>query len=129
MLIEKQGGGAYTGGPLDFVCILHGSQQGRYHPCFVEEKPMPGPVKSVEETDSVRVKSKMHHTAGFATFEEAVEYVKTDFLQKIELPDNNVVLDRAIPWDEEEMAFVMLLGNWVRQERAVGDFLPIEQPA
>lgn len=113
MLIEKQGGGAFIGGPLDFICILHGNQQGRYHPCFVEEKPLPGPVPSVEETDRVQVKSKMHHTQGFATFEEAVKDAQTGLVDKIELPEGNIALDRAIPCNEQEMAFTMLLPNWV----------------
>lgn len=126
MLIEKSGGGAFIGGPLDFVCILHGNQQGRYHPCFVEERPMPGPVKSVDETGGVRVKSKMHHTTGFASFEEAVQYARTDLLEKIELFESNVALDRPVPWDEKQMAFVMLLPNWVRAGKSVGEFLPTE---
>lgn len=112
MLIPKSGGG-FTGGVLDFICILQ-SSAGRFHPAFVEEKPMPGPVTNADEMDFVRAKSKMHHTTGFATMQEAVEDVRTEMRSKIDLPDANVAIDRPVAWDEQQMIFTMMLPNWTR---------------
>ena len=101
-----------TGGMLDFICILRSIQTGRFHPCFVEERPMPGPVPDMQDTKFIRAKSKMHHTGGFDTFEEAVAYTRKNMCAKLSLPEDNIALDHAINWDSDNVAFVVLLPNW-----------------
>jgi hypothetical protein len=89
MLIE-QGHGTYVGGPYDVLGIQH-TTRGRYHVAFYEEKPMPGPVQS--QPRILRLKSKMHHTEGAATFEEALEHLE-EMAQKIEMDDSRIWRDR-----------------------------------
>lgn len=122
MLIEN-GDGTMTGGPLDFICILRDVKKNRFHPCFVEERPAPGPMKSIADTPVIRAKSKMHHTTGFATFEEAQKNVLEDFAKKIVLPPANVSTKQAFNWDSEDMAFVVILPNWVANGKTIDDVL------
>lgn len=125
-LMLIMGEGSATGGPLDFICILRDVRTGRFHPCFVEEKPMPGPTLSVEDTKFVRAKSKMHHTGGFDTFEEAQAYVRDDFSKKLIVPDGNVALNHAINWDSQNIAFVIILPNWIAEKRTIEDVLAVD---
>lgn len=111
MLIQT-GENQTCGGPLDFICILKSNKTGRFHPAFVEEKPMPGPIPDVADTKFVRVKSKMHHTAGFETFEEAVTNVQESMRPRLTLSDDNVALEHSVDWDEKQMIFTMILLNW-----------------
>jgi len=120
MLIPN-GDDTFTGGPLDFICILRDIHGGRFHPCFVEEKPLPGPVPEVTDTQVVRCKSRMHHTGGFDTFEEAVSNVQDDLSQRIQLPETNVALERYVDWDSK--AFVVCLPNWVSEGKNVQEVL------
>ncbi len=114
------------GGPLDFICILHDVREGRFHPCFVEEKPMPGPVLPPDEVKVVRAKSKMHHTGGFDTFEEAQAYVREDFSKKLALPEGNVALKQAINWDSGNFAFVVCVPNWTKSGQTIEDVLTVD---
>lgn len=120
------GEGSATGGPLDFICILRDIHTRRFHPCFVEEHPLPGPTLSVEDTEIVRAKSKMHHTGGFDTFEEAQAYVRDDFSKKLIVPDGNVAVNHAINWDSQDIAFVVILPNWTIGNRNIEDVLAVD---
>lgn len=114
MLINN-GDGTHTGGPLDVWCILHNATQGAdtYHPAFFEEKPMPGPRPSVQDTKVVRLKSKMHHTEGFPTLEKAL--VQLDELAaKFRVPNENVWRE-PVEWDGHE-GLVWLRENWRKNE-------------
>jgi hypothetical protein len=113
MMIE-QDNGLYTGGPLDVWCILHNVKANTYHFAFRVERPMPGPIGNVEDLSFVRLKSKMHHTAGDATLEAAKDRLK-DERKKIAVDDSNVWSD-PMEWDGEP--FVTVVANWKRAEAA-----------
>lgn len=123
LLVGKE---SMSGGGLDFICILCDIRTGRFHPCFVEEKPLPGPVKSVEDTPFVRAKSKMHHTTGFDTFEEAETNVRDDFSKKIIVPEENIALNQAINWDSQNPAFTLVLPNWHKAKQSIEDVLTVD---
>lgn len=73
---------------------------------------MPGPIVPVDKLEVVRLKSKMHHTEGAETLEEAREHL-ADLASKVELPEGNV-------WDGEDQVRdvaeagpdVMVAPNW-----------------
>jgi hypothetical protein len=123
MLIDK-GDGTYTGGPLDALVILRNVATGRFHAAFLEERPMPGPVKPVDEVEVVRLASKMHHTAGADTVDGAREHLR-DLALKIELPDGNVCED-PVDWDGR-IAFAWPVRNWRAMGRPVGEVLGISE--
>ncbi len=110
MLIQTEDPKVYRGGPLDVICILHDTQNNTYHPSFLEEKPLPGPVPSVKDTTIVRLKSRMHNTEGFRSFEEAVQNVKEEFAKQILLSEENLWIQKPMEWDGE--AFTMMVPNW-----------------
>lgn len=120
MILPKGGDErGHFGGPLDVLLIQHDLTTGRYHPAAYEEKPMPGPIRQVSEMTTVRLKSKMHHTQGFGTLEEARQYLLDDLATKIEVPEGNV-------WPDEERLRpveaagpdVLILPNWTLEGAA-----------
>lgn len=111
MMIQNENG-TFTGGPLDVLCILNDVTTGRYHAAFFEEKPFPGPVESVKNTDLVRLKSKMHHTEGSDTIEGALEHL-VDLSEKLIVPSDNIWKD-PIEWDGE-LDMVLLVPNWRKE--------------
>ena len=113
MLIEN-GDGTYTGGLLDVILIYHNINEGTFHPVFYEESPLPGPLQDIGDVSMVRLKSNMHHTEGFATLEAAQENVRTDLRIKILLPDDNIAIEQAIPWDGMAGG-VQIVQNWRQQ--------------
>lgn len=110
MLLETNQSGVFTAGSADMMCILK-LPSGTYHPAFYEEHPMPGPIQPIAELSTIRLKSKMHHTSGFATFEEAQEDLKK-LREKIILPDANVFWEEAIETDDPLGNF--MIANWTR---------------
>ena len=115
MLIDN-GDGTHTGGPLDMHLVLHDVTTDRFHPAFFEEHPMPGLVLPSEEVETIRLKSKMHHTEGFATKEEAIANMKDDLAQKIQLLPLNVV-EEPVEWDGQ-VGIVLLATNPQRTKEA-----------
>lgn len=109
MIIERADGTLQCG-PLDVVCILHDVKSGRYHAAFFEEKPLPGPVEAVEETEVVRLKSKMHHTTGTAELASARVHLR-DLVTKLNVPQKNIWED-PIDWDGE-LGLVWVVQNWL----------------
>lgn len=103
------GDGTFTGGPLDVLLVLHDTKTGRFHPAFLEEKPMPGPVPEVADTHVVRLTSRMHHTEGFPTLEEGLKGLK-ELAEKIHLPPENT-WEKPREWDGE-YPITMLVDNW-----------------
>ena len=97
---------ALYGGPLDILCILK-LPAGTFHAAFFEEYPLPGPL--MPAASLVRLKSKMHHTAGASTLEGAQEHLD-DLKQKISVPAGNVLRDAAIEVDDP--VNVWLVPNW-----------------
>lgn len=108
-MMINNGNGTFTAGRLDVLCILHNVNTGRYHAAFFEEHPLPGEVKSIEETDIVRLKSKMHHTTGSDTLEGALEHLE-ELSEQIIVPEENIKKD-PIDWDGE-IGIVFVWENW-----------------
>lgn len=106
------GNNTFTAGGLDVLCILHDVNTDRYHAAFFEEHPLPGKVKSMEETDIVRLKSKMHHTVGSDTLEGALEHLK-ELSEKIIVPEENIWKD-PVEWNGE-LGIVLIRDNWKRK--------------
>lgn len=113
MPMIANGDGTFTLGKYDVWGILQDTSTGRFHACLWLESPLPGPYE--EPTTFVRLKSKMHHTVGAATFEEAVEHVK-ELLKKFKLDDDNVWVHRSQvverDFSNEGYADVCTLPNW-----------------
>ncbi len=75
------------------IALLHNQTAERWHPIVFVESPMPGGA------GPVRHKSKMHHTTGFATREEAVANATNDLGPKIE--GARLAIDEVFDWDGE----------------------------
>lgn len=118
MLIEKEKD-VFQGGIADVICILK-LPGGTFHVAFYEEHPMPGPVRPIKDLDFIRLKSKMHHTAGALTLEGAQKHLD-DMRAKIKIPDNNVA--RNIALDMEDPVSTLILPNWVRANKTVEEVL------
>src|SRR4051794_9701033 len=109
MLIAN-GDGTFIGGPLDVLVLLRDVNTGRFHACFAEEAPMPGPIGDVGALSFVRLKSKRHHTEGAATREEGERHVDELAAQILLQPEN--VSKEPVDWDGAP--FVTLVENWRR---------------
>lgn len=70
----------------DLLTIVLVESTGRYHVSVWEEKPLPGasPPRGV-----VRLKSKMAHTTGATSFEEALVHV-AKLRERLSIDDQNV---------------------------------------
>lgn len=112
-MMVNNGNGTFTAGPLDVLLILHDVGNDTYHPAFFEEAPMPGPVPDYWEVSVVRLKSKMHHTEGAKTLEEA-QKLFDELAEKIELPEENRWRDKARDWDGQ-LGIVFVEQNWRRR--------------
>lgn len=62
------------------IAMIHNTPAGSWHPVIFEERPLPGPPAADKPT---RHKSKGHHTAGFATRQEALDHIETDLAPRI----------------------------------------------
>ncbi|KKN07678.1 hypothetical protein LCGC14_1064510 [marine sediment metagenome] len=118
MLMEK-GDGTFTGGQGDVICILE-LPEGTFHTAFFEEHPMSGQVKPIADEDFLRLKSKMHRTEGSETLEE--EQSKLDEMRaKIDIPDSNVIRDKAIK--VVDPVNIWVVPNWIREKRPIGELV------
>ncbi|TSC81738.1 MAG: hypothetical protein G01um101420_843 [Parcubacteria group bacterium Gr01-1014_20] len=108
MFIDR-GDGTVLSGPADTLCILR-LPVGSYHVAFFEEKPMPGPVKPINELSIIRLKSKMHETNGHETLEGAKASL-AELRKKFIVPDENVVDDVA--FEVEDPVQVWVVENWI----------------
>lgn len=101
--------GTYTIGPLDILCILHDEiNSGRFHPAMLEERPMPGTLECIEDMTFARLKSKMHHTTGFGTLEEARANLRDDLSRRLRC--DNVWYD-PLPWDGDPFVCILPVEN------------------
>jgi len=120
MLIETKEKGVFNALSADMICILK-LPAGTFHVAFFEEHPMPGPVQPISDLSALRLKSKMHHTRGAKTLEEAKEHAKK-LCEQIILPDESVFVDKAIEVDDPVNNIVV--GNWttgkITLEEALG---------
>lgn len=121
MLIQNEDG-TFIAGPLDVLCILHDKKKGSYHAALLEEDPFPGPVPDIRETKIVRLKSKMHHTQGASTLEEAKKHLK-ELSERVKVPEGNIwdnPSDSPLKpylgsWSRDDYAFVVVVPNWRKQ--------------
>lgn len=108
-MMVSNGDGTFTAGGLDLLCILYDVNKNSYHAAFFEESPMPGEVKSVEETDIVRLKSRMHHTGGSDTLDGALKHLK-GLSEKIIVPEENIWKE-PIEWNGQ-IGVTLIIDNW-----------------
>ena len=83
------------------IAMLHNTGQNRWHPVVFVESPLPGPPA---DDKPVRHKSKMHHTAGFATREEAASNIVTDLIPRVKehaVGEVKTALSKDLTWDGE----------------------------
>jgi hypothetical protein len=84
------------------IAMLHNLKDNRYHPILFLESPLPGPPSP---DTPVRHKSTGHHTTGFATREEALTYVRGEFLEIVKtkfIGEPRLCLQKDFPWDGDE---------------------------
>jgi hypothetical protein len=108
MLFERNDN-TFDSGSLDVICMLHDVNTDRYHAAFFEEHPMPGGYEANKDLSFVRLKSKMHHTGGADTIEEALTHVE-DLKSKIHVPEKNVWLEPK-KWDGE-LGITWVVPKW-----------------
>jgi hypothetical protein len=95
MFFQSENG--LQGGSYDVICILHDIDNKRYHAAAFEDKPFAGSFDENEDRSFVRLKSKMHHTSGAETLEEALKHLE-DLKAKVSVPEKNVWTD-PVDWD------------------------------
>jgi hypothetical protein len=74
--------------------MLHNTKDKRWHPILFVESPLPGPP---EPGKPVRLRSKGHHTVGFATREEALASI-VEKAPQVEPPAASDT-EKDIEWD------------------------------
>jgi hypothetical protein len=94
-------------GPLDCVYILRDVNTDKYHPCYFEERPFPGPID--DSKGFFRLKSKMHHTTGFESLSCAVANAR-GLADQTSLPEENLFLD-PVEWNGQ-IALVWIVPDW-----------------
>lgn len=80
------------------IMMIKNFKNGTYHPIWYVESPLPS---SDESSKLKRFKSRMHHTSGFPTREEALDSIETQLIPRL---DGYVItkdLDGDIEWDGE----------------------------
>ncbi len=83
------------------IMMLHNTAAGTYHPIFYLESPLPCGEAANHIT---RYKSKMHHTGGFKTLEEATADIHSNLVARIKenfftAPD--IEIENHIEWNGE----------------------------
>ena len=76
--------------------MLRNTKEDKYHPIVFEESPLPGPPS---DNKIVRHKSKMHHTSGFDTRQEALDSI--DKMMETEPMKKHLDEDKDFDWDGE----------------------------
>lgn len=92
--------------------ILSNVSKGTYHPIFYYESPLPGPIE--DRPSVIRFKSKMHHTTGFATLEEAKSSIEdpemeSKLRQTLFMSEFLKELDKPDPWDGLDLPLDVLI--------------------
>lgn len=83
------------------IGMIHNTKNDTYHPVVFSEHPLPGPP---EDGKLVRHKSKMHHTNGFATREEALANARGELAERVAEHFSGkprFCLAKDFPWDGE----------------------------
>jgi hypothetical protein len=117
--------------PYDLLGIVKNTATGRYHVTLWLEHPLPSVGWADEKcTGPIRLKSTMHHEAGFVTLEEAVGEIKR--LRQNLIIDDVCVLDTpdsAFSKNfEEGHASVIYMGNWRNEAKGLAQKPPTPEP-
>lgn len=83
------------------IAMLHNTTAQRWHPVLFNESSLPGPDAPDKP---VRHKSRMHHTTGFPTREEALDNARTSLADAVRtqgMGEPEFCLDKDFPWDGE----------------------------
>jgi len=86
------------------IGIIKNTTKNTHHPIVFTYYPMPGKV------ESTRMKSKMHHTNGFDTWEKAIENINTVLLKQLKahfIGEPKIDLDAEMSWDGEDIPAVV----------------------
>ena len=94
------------------IAMLHNTKENRWHPILFCESPLPGPHSPDKP---IRHKSKMHHTTGFLTREEAVTDARTVMANAVATESDcpaKFALEKDFEWDGEGIpAMVTFFGE------------------
>lgn len=82
------------------IALLHNTKLSRWHPIVFVESHLPGPPS---DDKPVRHKSKGHHTAGFATRQEALDWIRNDLKMKDSVGPVKEALDKDFAWDGDDV--------------------------
>lgn len=116
MGLNPQPDGTLKADPFDLLGVVKDTSTGRYHMTLWLEHPLPSQGWANENsTGPIRLKSKLHHTAGAETFEGALEHLRE--LRK------KLAIDDVCVWDSPDLCFarnfvedgfasVLMMGNW-----------------
>lgn len=80
------------------IALLLNTKTNRWHPIVFVESPLPGPHTPDKP---IRHKSKMHHTGGFDTREEAEAEAKNEIAPKLEIV--RLELETVFEWDGNDI--------------------------
>ncbi len=99
------------------VMMLFNIAKQTFHPIFYLENPFPGNPDSL-----TRYKSKMHHTTGFATRDEAIKSINEELLPKVKSTFplyNDIVLElkSELQWDGIELPADIQFRNNVTESK------------
>lgn len=86
-------------GPV--IGMIHNTARNTWHPVVFVESPLPG---LWTEYKPVRHKSKMHHTSGFSSRDEAAVNARTDLFQRVRensIGEPRLALAEDFEWDGE----------------------------
>lgn len=88
---------------MTLIAIVHNTKLDRFHPVVLLERPLPGPLG---QSAPLRFESAAHHTAGFATREEAMVHVGAELMSRF---DPSELLDEIGEWDGEDKPVMVVL--------------------
>ena len=103
------------------IAMLHNTKENKFHPIVFLESPLPGPP---EPGKPVRHKSKMHHTTGFPTREEAATSARGELTRKVEehFGKPKYCLAKDFPWDGEGTPAMVIFFSDVQEN---GEVVPL----
>lgn len=107
--------------PFDILCILHNSQNNRFHVALFLESSLPSQRRNTSDKyDFIRLRMKATVTEGAETLEKAKEHLQK-LRNSIIIPDENVT-EIPLPWTGES-GIVWMVGNWHDDEKTLAEVL------
>ncbi len=82
------------------ICLIKNTTAKTWHTIVFVESPLPGSAETLE-TVPIRHKSKMHHTTGFGSRDEAIESIPDlqARLETVAIGPIETKLERDFEWD------------------------------